>query len=317
MTSALHFVFPLGFKSSESSSKNGTETTAEFMQRLRRVTGLKKEDVFCNLRVPEKEKEFSTDDISAVVLTGRGVFCIDVKTWRGKVCVQNSNWQIHQKEKEASFSTRVEQTEDALRPVKRKSQSLCSHLKQSGVRVRDQLFIPRLLFLSPDLELDQTLRDRPEIVSQAQIQDFLCSFREGYVSWITDALTPAWISGHLSYSTLDGVRSLLSRAGTWDILKLQSGETLRGDFQLCPFIALDRSQTQSLEFSRRSLWRLLGHTPQVTVQMCQRGPGGWRGQTLSASVSFPASCCVLFRVCGAEQDSRIPASDVSSISLSI
>ncbi|KAJ0015690.1 hypothetical protein NQD34_013980 [Periophthalmus magnuspinnatus] len=212
MTSALQFgslftQFPLGFKASESSSSKDlnqqqTETPAQFIQRLRRVTGLKKDDVFCNLRVPEKD-QLSKDDISVVLLTGRGIFCVDVKTWTGKVTAQNSKWQIQVKEEETNFTnTRIEQTEDPVRAIKKKTQSLLAHLKRSGVSVRERLFFPRVLFLSPDLDLDQSLQNQAEILVQSRVQDFLCSFREGYVGWISDALTPAWISGHLSYSQL-------------------------------------------------------------------------------------------------------------------
>ncbi|KAJ0060525.1 hypothetical protein NL108_015010 [Boleophthalmus pectinirostris] len=334
MTSVLQFgslftQFPLGFKASESSSpkdlnQQQTETPAEFVQRLRRVTGLKKEDVFCNLRVPEKD-QFSKDDIGVVLLTGHGIFCIDVKTWSGKVSVQNSKWQIQVREEETNFTnTRIEQTEDPVRAIKKKTQSLVAHLRRSGVSVRDRLFFPRVLFLSSDLDLDQTLQNQTEILVQTRVQDFLCSFREGYVGWISDALTPSWISGHLSYSQLGSVRSVLSRVGTWDLLKLQSGEELRGDFQDCPFIALDRTQTQSIEFSRNkalsadSLWALLGHTPQVTVKMYKRGAQGfWSGKTVSATASIPSSSCVVFRVCGDETDSKIPATTIHSITLSI
>lgn len=320
--------FPLGFKASESSPSNlnqqqQTETLAEFLQRLRKVSGLKKEDVFYNLRVPEPVQN-AKDDINIVLLTGHGIFCIDVKTWRGKVYAQNKNFLIQVKEEEQNFTnTKIEQMDDPLKTVKMKALQLLAHLKRSGVSISDRLLFPRVLFLSPDCELDPSLQDRPELVSHQQIQDFLCSFREGYVGWISDAVTPAWISGRLSYSQLGAVRGVLSRIGTWDILKLRSGQQLRGDYQDCPFIAVNRSETDIIEFSQNktlstdSLWALLGHMPQVTVKMYKRGAQGWLGKTLSASATIPSSSCIVFRVHGDETDSKIPASTVHSISLSI
>ena len=72
--------------------------------------------------------------------------------------------------------------------------------------VRQSLFFPRVLFLSPDCELDEELRKRRELVSHGQIDDFLRSFREGYMAWISDALTPSWLSGErllkMSWTTL-------------------------------------------------------------------------------------------------------------------
>lgn len=333
MTSLLQFgslftQFPVGFKASEKPPSNQnreqqTETPAEFLQRLRKVTGLKEEEVFCNLRVPEPVPN-ARDDINIVLLTGHGIFCIDVKTWRGKVSLQDKNVLIQVKEEEQNFSnTKIEQTDDPLKTIRTKTLQLHSYLKRRGVALGERLLLPRVLFLSPDCELEPSLQDRPELVSHQQLQDFLCSFREGYVGWISDALTPAWISGRLSYAQLGAVRGVLSRIGTWDVLQLRSGQRLRGDFHECPFIAVNRSDTDTIEFSQNktlsadSLWALLGHTPQVTVKMYKRGVQGWLGKTLSASASIPSSSCVVFRVSGDDADSKIPASDIHSINLSI
>ena len=75
--------------------------------------------------------------------------------------------------------------------------------------------------------------------------------------------------GRQSYRQLEAVRGLLGRAGTWDLLQLRGGEQLRGDYQGCPYVALDRQETGTLEFSGAktlspdSLWALLGHAPRV------------------------------------------------------
>ena len=68
---------------------------------------------------------------------------------------------------------------------------------------------------------------------------------------------------------MEAVRAVLGQVGTWDLLQLSSGEQLRGDYQGCPYVALDRQETGTLEFSGAktlspdSLWALLGHAPQV------------------------------------------------------
>lgn len=77
-------------------------------------------------------------------------------------------------------------------------------------------------------------------------------------------------AGHLSYRQMESVREVLSRAGTWDLVRLHCGEQLKGDYQGCQYVALNRQETDTLEFSRvktlsaDSLWALLGHTPQVS-----------------------------------------------------
>lgn len=293
------------------------------MQHVRKLTGLRKEDVYANLRIPD-QSQVAKDDINVVILTGQGIFCIDVKPWRGTVSTQNQKWQIQVKEEDQNFTnTCIEQTEDPLKALTTKMNQLCHHLKRSGVSVRQNLFFPRVIFLSPDCELDEELRKRRELVTYSQIDDFLRSFREGYMAWISDAVTPSWLSGHLSYRQMDAVREVLRLVGTWDLVRLHCGKQLKGDYQSCQYIALNRQETDTLEFSRvkilsaDSLWALLGHTPQVTVKMYQRGIQGWLGKSPSATTTIPSNTCVIFRISGEEADAKIPANTIHSITLSI
>ncbi|XP_073345998.1 uncharacterized protein [Pagrus major] len=266
--------FHLSSKTSESApgqSTPQTPTLPEFVQHVRKLTGLRKDDVYCNLRIPDQRETFK-DDINVVILTGQGIFCMDVKPWRGTVSAHNQNWHVQVKEEDQNFTnTCIEQTEDPLKAITTKTANLCGHLKRSGVSVRQSLFFPRVVFLSPDCELDEELRKRRELVSHSQIDAFLRSFREGYVAWISDALTPSWLSGHLSYKQMESVREVLRRVGTWDLLRLHCGEQLKGDYHGCQYIALNRQETDTLEFSRvktlstDSLWALLGHAPQTAV----------------------------------------------------
>ena len=87
----------------------------------------------------------------------------------------------------------------------------------------------------------------------------------------------AWVfcaAGHLSYGQMESVRGVLQRVGTWDLVQLHSGEQLKGDYRSCQYIALNRQETGTLEFSRvktlsaDSLWALLGHAPQVSPRPC-------------------------------------------------
>lgn len=69
---------------------------------------------------------------------------------------------------------------------------------------------------------------------------------------------------------MDSVREVLRWVGTWDLVQLNCGGQLKGDYQGCQYIALNREETDVLEFSRVKnlspdlLWTLLGHTPQVS-----------------------------------------------------
>ncbi|XP_029311892.1 uncharacterized protein LOC115024465 isoform X2 [Cottoperca gobio] len=317
--------FNLTSKSSESvqgQSPHQTPKLPDFIQHARKLTGIRKEDVYCNLRIPDQFQN-AKDDINIVILTGQGIFCIDVKPCRGTVSAHNQNWHVRVKDEDQNCTNIcIEQIEDPLKAIMTKTANFCGHLKRSGVSVRQSLFFPRVVFLSPDCELDEELRKRRELVSHSQIDDFLRSFREGYMAWISDALTPSWLSGHLSYKQMESVREVLRRVGTWDLVRLHCGEQLKGDFQACQYIALNRQETDTLEFSRvktlsaDSLWSLLGHAPQVTVKMYKRGSQGWLGKSLNATTTIPSNTYVIFRISGEEADAKISANSIHSITLS-
>ncbi|XP_077358468.1 uncharacterized protein LOC144004802 [Festucalex cinctus] len=294
------------------------QTLTDFLQHVRKLTGLKKENVYCNLRIPD-QFQVVKDDINIVILTGQGIFCIDIKPWRGLVYAQDQKWHVQVKEKDENFSnTCIEQMEDPLEAITIKTSDLCNHLRQSGVPVHRNLFFPRVVFPSPECELAEGLRERRELVPHDQVDHFLRSFREDYVAWMLDALTPSWLSGHLSYRQMASAQEVLRRSATWDLMRLHSGELLRGDFKGCGYIALERNQTDMLEFSTlRTMWALLGRAPQVTVKMYKRGSNGWLGKTLSATVTVPSDTLVVFQVSGDKVDTKIPANTIHSITLSI
>ncbi|PWA21445.1 hypothetical protein CCH79_00003205 [Gambusia affinis] len=267
--------FHLPHKASESTQKPSLKqlpSLPDFLQHALKLSGLRKEDVHCNLRVPDQHQA-AKDDINMVILTGHGIFCIDVMPWSGTVCVHNQNWHVQVKDKDENFTnTHIEQVEDPIKGVTRKMAKLCSHLKRSGVSVRNSLFFPRVIFLSPDLKLDEELMKRRELVPYSKIDE-----------------------------QMESVRGILRKMGTWDLVLLHGGEQLKGDYQGCQYIALDRQDTETLEFSRvktlavQSLWALLGHVPQVTVKMYKRGPHGWLGKTVNATAIIPSNTFVIFR----------------------
>ncbi|XP_060796360.1 uncharacterized protein si:zfos-911d5.4 [Neoarius graeffei] len=296
----------------------------ELLQHIRRLSGLKKEDVFCNLRVPN-QFQTSRQEINLIILSGAGVYCMDVKPWRGVVSAPAPNaWHIQVKEEEQNFTnTSIQQIPDPLQSITMKTRDLCSYMQQCGVNIKPTLFLPRILFLSPHCHLDMELRKRKDLVSHGDMEMFLCSLREGYITWIRDTITPSWISGHLSFRQMGAVRDVLGRLGTWDVVQLRGGTELKGDFQGCQHLALDRQETDVLEFSRgwslgtETLWALLGHTPQVTVRMYKRGAHSWLGKPLSGMATIPSNTHIMFRISGDDKDAKIPANSIHTITLSI
>ncbi|XP_076855940.1 uncharacterized protein LOC143510457 isoform X3 [Brachyhypopomus gauderio] len=244
----------------------------DFIKHVRRVSGLKKEDIFCNLRVPN-QFQTAREEITLVIVTGAAVYCMDVKQWSGTVSAPGSNkWHIQVKEEEPNFTnTSIQQVPDLLQAIMTKARDLCNHMKRCGVNIRQSLFLPRVLFLSPHCHLDEQLSKRKELISHSDVEEFVHSLRESYVAWVTDALVPSWLSGHLSFRQLGAVRQVLGQMGTWDVVKLCSGVELKGDYQGCQHLALNRQETDILEFRRGgtlpadTLWALLGYTPQCVT----------------------------------------------------
>lgn len=166
----------------------------------RRLAGLRKEDIYNNLRVPD-QFQTTKDDINIIILTGRclqkyipvfclmwwiwytvnallpfsllqqdvfsflkghGLFCIDVKSWRGLVTSHSQTWQVRVKEEDQNFiNTCIEQIEDpikALMVMKRAVTSVlsvmwtCGYVKlnvkcSSTVLFKVRLGVPHIVFI--------------------------------------------------------------------------------------------------------------------------------------------------------------------------
>ncbi|MGH0129250.1 UNVERIFIED_CONTAM: hypothetical protein FKN15_063235 [Acipenser sinensis] len=174
----------------------------------------------------------------------RGVFCLDVKTWKGKVSVQEHSWHLNFTEETEHFSnTSISQVADPIQVIKTKTENLWNHLMRSGVCVHQSLFLSRVVFLNPDCHVDPELQKSKEVVAHCDLDSFISSFKEGYLAWISDAVTPYLLSGHLSYNQLNDLSSMLQRTGTWDTVSLHGGQQLKGDYRGCQHIALNREET--------------------------------------------------------------------------
>ncbi|XP_048843808.1 uncharacterized protein si:zfos-911d5.4 [Brienomyrus brachyistius] len=310
--------------STEPSVQSSTQSPAhlangfnDLLGKIRNI-GLKSEDVFCNLRIPNQFQS-GKDEISLVILTGRGVFCIDVKDWRGEVTQQKEKWHVKLGEEDAS----VRQFADPVQAIKAKATNLRSHLQRGAVSLDPAHFIPRVLLLSPDCLLSSQLQTRKEVVTHAHLNAFLRSFSEDFMTWAMDAFLPCWMSGHLSYRQLWDAREVLSRTGTWDQVRLLDGRQLQGDYRGCQHLAVLRQETEELEFTGPGilaslpLWETLGYTPLVAVTMYRRGVRSLFFRPTSGTASIPQCSHVVFRIEGEEADGRIPVDHIHSISLSV
>uniref|UniRef100_UPI00398EA174 uncharacterized protein isoform X2 n=1 Tax=Pristiophorus japonicus TaxID=55135 RepID=UPI00398EA174 len=240
----------------------------KFLLKLRLLGGLAKEAIFCHLRVPDQFQK-SKEEINVVVLTGQGVFCLDLRNWKGRVSSQDNCWLLQVPEStELIKNTSIKQFADPVQKIKTKTLNLWNHLMKNGVCLRQSAFFPRVVFLNPICELDPEVPQINEVIAPCNVESFICSFKEGYTSWITNILTPHWLSGHLSFRHISDLTRALGKIGTWDILDLHGGQRLIGDYHGCLHIALNREEADELEFSHHRnltagyLWALIGYSPQ-------------------------------------------------------
>ncbi|XP_069755865.1 uncharacterized protein [Narcine bancroftii] len=295
----------------------------KFLLQLRLLGGLTKEAIFCNLRVPDQLQK-SKEEINVVVLTGKGVFCMDLRNWEGRVSSQENYWMLKVPENiELMKNTSIKQFADPVQRIKTKTLNLWNHLMKNGVCLRQSAFFPRVVLLNPVCELDPEVPQINEVIAPSSVESFICSFKEGYMSRMTNTFIPHWLSGHLSFRHINVLIRALGKIGTWDILDLHGGQRLIGDYQGCIHIAVNRDETDELEFSHQRnlttgyLWALVGYSPQVTVKMYKRGGHGWLWRAVSSTVVIPYNSHVAFRVCGEDADAKIPANNIDRIILSI
>lgn len=306
--------------------KAGRNAEISFASSLRLKSGLDNSSVFCCLRIPDRYQA-RRREIDVVVVNGCGIFCIEVKCWSGSVtCSDDKSKWIQARTRQVStnsFATSHIEHENSVTETQTKALLLRDHLSRKDVYVAEKLFHSKVVFTNANVELDDTIANDPAVVKPSEHDKFVQSFSRGYLESLQEAIVPSWISGKLSYSQLNQIRTALSSTGTWDVLQLNGGKQLYGDFKECPGVSLDRKKCEAIVFyHQRSrtmgmTWALLGYSPKVSVSLLERGGTGWLWDSYYASLKIPYNTDVVFRVCGEEVDSKIPANDVERISVSI
>lgn len=306
--------------------KAGRNAEISFASSLRLKSGLDNSSVFCCLRIPDRYQARKRE-IDVVVVNADGIFCIEVKCWSGSVVSSDdkSKW-IQTRTRQVttnSYATSHIEHENSLTETQSKACLLRDHLNRKEIYVAENLFHSRVVFTNANVELDDTISNNPAVVKPSEHNKFVQTFSRGYLESLQHAIVPSWISGKLSYSQLNQIRTALSSTGTWDIMQLNGGKQLYGDFKHCPGVSLDRQKCEAIVFAHQRsrtmgmTWALLGYSPQVSVSLMKRGGGGWLWDSYYASLKIPYNTDVAFRICGDEMDSKIPANDIERISISI
>lgn len=307
--------------------KAGRNAEVSFVSDLRLKSGLDKSNLFCCLRIPDRYKARKRE-IDVVVLTADGIFCIEVKYWSGTITrsEDGSKW-IQTRTKQIatnSFTTNQIEHKNSATETEAKARLLRDYLIRKEVYVAENLFHSRVVFCNGNAELDEQIANNSVVVKPSADHDkFIESFSRGLFQSLSESVVPSWISGKLSYSQMHQIRNVLSTTGTWDIIHLNGGRQLYGDLKECAEVSLDRRKCEALVFSHQRsrvlgmTWALFGYSPQVFVSLIERGGSGLLWNSYCATLKIPHNTDVIFRICGDEVDSKIPANEIERISISI
>lgn len=305
----------------DEAEKAGREAEKELESLFLTKAGLPQRAIFRRLRIPDS---FQTQrhEIDLVVVTGEGIYCIEVKNIGGEIslCTDDKHWE--RRRMNGKVTTSVSQFPNPVLGIRSKAQILKSHLMRAGICVHDRNFFPRVVLMNKKCQIDELIENDHYVITQKQLSDFLNSFKYPLSTTITDPLIPAFISGKLSYSQIEQTRNALAQIGTWDIIELHGGRQLVGDFKGCTELNCDRKEVEKMEFVHQrnttmsSVRAVFGYSPTVSVTLYKRNGAGWFSHATVGNVILPYNKDIGFQIAGESMVSKIPANDIDCIKLS-
>ena len=304
--------------------KAGREAENSFVRSLR-SRSLDVSSIFCGLRIPD-EYQTRRREIDVVLLTARGIFCIEIKNWGGKIesSSDGEKWiQTKQRKlSENSFVTNHIEHHNGVNDIKIKASLLRDYLCRKECFIAENMFHCRVVFVNSNCELQDSILNDSHVVGPSNAEDFISSFQRGYLEVLNEMFVPSWFRGSLSNSVMSQVRQTLCSIGTWDVVELYGGKKLYGDFKEIKGISFNRKTVEALEFTHqrnRTLsltWAILGYSPTITVALLERGGSGWLWNSYCAVLKVAYNTEMLFRICGDQVDSRIPLNDINRVIIS-
>lgn len=308
-------------KHSDSEREKAGRHAEEELEKLLINTGISPCNIFRQLRIPDS---FQTQrhEVDIVILTGDGIYCIEVKNLGRELCVckDENYWEQHKNGDK--FTTSVLQHPNPVNSITKKSEILRNHFLRAGICLREKFFVPKVVLMNKTCKVSEAITSNSSVVTQERLPLFLNSFKKSLTAALTDPLIPYFLTGQLSYSQIDQCRSALSQIGTWDTAELSGGRHLVGDYKGCPEISFNRSEVDRIVFKHQrntiisSIWAVFGYTPTVSATMYKRGGDTWFSRTTVANVILPYNKDIGFLIAGESSISKIPANDIQWIKLS-
>lgn len=299
----------------------GRQAEEKVQELLRTVGGVTSSDMFPALRVPD---QFQTrrHEIDLLVVTGYGIYCIEIKNWGGKITASKDSKHWEQRKTLGESNFKQIQYINPVAETKQKANILCNHFLRAGICLTENKFITRVVMTNKSCDVDDSIKKDPCVILEENLMNFVSSFNRSYTAMLTDPLIPYFLRGQLSYSQMDQVRCALGQIGTWDILDLNGGRRLIGDYKGCTELSINRKEVEELMFAHQrnattaTFWAVVGYAPTVPVTMYKRGGMGWFTRETTGTVTLPYNKDIAFRIVGETEDAKIPANDIKTIVLS-
>nr|XP_018667590.1 uncharacterized protein LOC100184194 [Ciona intestinalis] len=288
---------------------------------LKELGGIPNCNIFRSLRVPD---EFQTrrHEIDLIVLTNYGLYCIEVKNWAGKLisCKNGDFWEQRKTvTKENKTFSQQTQYPNPLSESKKKTNILRLHLLRSGVCLPESKCTSRVVLTNKSCKVDDTIKNDPTVIRYENLHIFALSFQQSYSTILTDMVVPSFFRGTLSSTQLQQIRGSLGQIGTWDVLQLNGGKKLIGDYKGCTEISVNRKEVNQMVFSHSrnsttgTFWAVLGYSPTTCVTMYKREQTSWFTKEIVASVTLPYNHNIGFKIAGDTTEAKISANDIDTI----
>lgn len=285
--------------------------------------GIPSYNVFHSLRIPNG-MQTGRNEIDLVVLSDENIYCLEVKNWSGEVTYTNNNIYWQQKVTSGKEKTKYIQHTCPIRGLKEKAMLLRAHLARAGIFLPESIFISKVVLVNPNGKLDEKINTSSSVITPDCLSDFANKFAKPLSSYFIDPLIPYFFRGQFSYNQMDQIRRVLNLVGTWDVLELNGGRVLQGDFKGCSEIVFNRKEVDTIMFYHQrnkttaTFWAVLGYSPNTTATLLKRGSSwfGIFGKETASTVALAFNRDISFRIAGSSADSKIPANDINKVILS-
>ena len=200
--------------------------------------------VFTGIRVTDPDRKMGAGEIDAIALTNKGVFCIEVKRWKG---------QIIEKDGDIFQEKLLKDGKDkpVIGLIKRKSGHLRRYL--SCKTNNPELDIrPLVVLASKGGKPTKTVLEMRHVSTMGNLHDKIDLLMED--------------SGHICETELKPIEDRIQLFGGFDKILFDGGKEIQGDFQKTP-IGWPREEFKSISITiKGSLFSTLLRGPKLLIE---------------------------------------------------